>query len=311
MNFNIDILLATYNGEFFIEEQLKSLFEQSYQNFKILVRDDGSKDRTLEIVRQYQKYYPGRIEIIVDDDRGLGPSGNFGRLLQYSTAPYIMFCDQDDVWLENKIERTLAEMKKVEAKSEKDFPILIHSDLIVVNKDLNIIKESMSKSQKLYAHQNEFHQLLIQNNITGCTMMINKPLLKYAFPIPQEAIMHDWWLGIIASAYGKVQYIDEGLILYRQHGSNDVGAQIFNLRYILKKINFKSINEAKESVYRTVKQSRRLQKTGYQLPKKYKEINEAYSKIYSYNKFKRVSTLFKYKLFKKGILRNLALLFVI
>lgn len=311
MNFNVDILLATYNGELFIEEQLKSLFEQSCQDFKVLVRDDGSRDRTLEIVRQYRKRYPGRIEIIIDNDKGLGPSGNFGRLLQYSTAPYIMFCDQDDLWLKNKIERTLAEMKKVEAKSGKDSPILVHSDLIVVNKDLNIIKESMSKSQKLYTHKNDFHQLLIQNNITGCTMMINKPLLKYASPIPQEAIMHDWWLGIIASAYGKIQYIDEGLILYRQHGGNDVGAQILNLSYILKKINFKAINEAKQSVYRTVEQSRCLQKMGYDLPKQYKEINETYANIDSYNKFKRIYILFKYKLFKKGILRNIALLYVI
>lgn len=312
MNSTIDVLLATYNGELYIDEQLKSLFEQSYQNFNVLIRDDGSIDKTLEIIGKYQEIYPERIKLIVDEDKGLGPSANFGRLMQYATAPYIMFCDQDDVWLKNKIEKTLTEMKKIEENIGINFPILVHSDLIVVNQDLELLQESMSKGQKLQSHQNEFHQLLIQNNITGCTMMINKALLEIGLPVPQEAIMHDWWLGILAAAFGKVHYIDEGLILYRQHGRNDVGAQIFDLNYVLKKLNGAGINKAKQSVYKTIKQSQCLQtKMGHELPPIYKEINEAYSTIERFNKFKKILVLYKYKLFKKGILRNLVLLYVI
>ena len=178
MNSCIDILLATYNGELYIDAQLKSLFEQSFQNFNLIIRDDGSKDRTLEIIHQYQELYPERIKVITDNDRGLGPAGNFGRLMKYSTASYIMFCDQDDIWLENKIEKTFNTIKKMEEEYGVDCPILVHSDLIVVDKNLEVIQQSMSKGQKLESHQNEFHQLLIQNNITGCTMMINQSLLN-------------------------------------------------------------------------------------------------------------------------------------
>ena len=124
--------------------------------------------------------------------------------------------------------------------------------------------------------------------------------------------MHDWWLGLIASAFGKIAYIDEGLILYRQHGGNDVGAQIFNFSYLLKRFNFKSIQNAKKSVNQTIKQAQVLQQEkGCILSQSYNEINDAYSNINAYNKINRILILFKYKLFKKGIIRNVVLLYVI
>lgn len=311
MSKRVQILLATYNGGSYIEEQLISLFNQTYQDFEVLIRDDGSKDNTLEIVSQYQKKYPNRIHLISDNQKGLGPSGNFCELMKHSTADYIMFCDQDDIWLPYKIEITLNKMLELE-KNEIDVPILVHSDLKIVDENLKVLKESMSQAQKLCSNKNEFNQLLIQNNITGCTMMINKCLKEIASSVPKEAIMHDWWLGLVASSVGTIGYIDQALILYRQHGRNDVGAQVYNFNNIIKKINKNGLDKAKLSINKTIKQAEAF----YSLYCKFiketeKDILVNFMNIKKYSKIKRLSILYKYKLYKIGTVRNLVLICII
>ncbi len=309
---NVQVLLATYNGEDYIEEQLISLFNQTYQEFELLIRDDGSTDCTLEIVEKYKLKYSNRIKVIIDNKKGLGPSGNFSELMRYATADYIMFCDQDDIWIPHKIEITLEKMLELEKAYGVAAPILVHSDLTIVDRDLNVINSSMSQAQKLYANENDFNQLLMQNTITGCTMMINKALREMTRVVPKEAIMHDWWLGLVASSLGTIGYIDEALILYRQHGKNDVGAQVLNFNNVLKKANKNGFDKAYQSIEKSIKQAQIF----YQLyskfiPKKNQEIVEDLINIKQYNKLKRVTILCKHKLYKKGILRNIVLFTII
>ena len=135
----IDILLATYNGESYLSSQLDSIINQSCDNWKILIRDDGSKDRTLEIIEWYTKKYNNQIFLIEDEKKNLGVCGNFSELLNHSHADYAMFCDQDDIWFKNKIKITFQKMKEMENTYGSDCPILVHTDLMVVDKNLEKI----------------------------------------------------------------------------------------------------------------------------------------------------------------------------
>lgn len=230
----IDILLATYNGARFLAEQLDSLFNQTNQDWTLIVHDDGSMDETVEIVKSYQVRNPSRIVLIEDDIKTGGAKNNFSHLIQFSISEYVMFCDQDDVWLSNKIELTLNQMLKLE-NTYPNKPILVHTDLVVVDKKLNEIAPSMFNYQKI-SKSPSFEELLVQNNVTGCTMMINKKAREDSLPIPKDAIMHDWWIALISMANrGHVALLDKPTILYRQHQSNSVGAQKVSLLFFLQK----------------------------------------------------------------------------
>ncbi|WP_284680482.1 glycosyltransferase family 2 protein [Aceticella autotrophica] len=304
----IDILISAYNGEEYIREQIDSILNQTYTDWRLLIRDDGSKDRTLEIIEGYVGKFNKKIYFINDKDKHLGASMSFFKLLNYSTADYIMFCDQDDVWIADKIEITLNKMHDLE-KLYPDKPILIHSNLKVVNGGLKIIDEFFWKYQKLNPNLKRLNNLLIQNNVTGCTVMINRKLKDLLETVPGNLIMHDWWFALVASAFGVIDYIDEPLILYRQHGANDTGAKKYRISYFInrslkydeavKTIN-KIINQGKEfySIYRNM------------LTKEQKDIVYNFITLFEVGRFKRIYRIFKYKFFKYGFLRNLGFIIV-
>ncbi len=234
---SVEILLATYNGGLFISEQLESLAQQTYNNWRLIVRDDGSSDLTLEQVAVFAKQYPGKVEIICDQKGSLKAVGNFAELLQQSSADYIMFCDQDDVWMPTKIEHSLRRMLELEEVNSRDTPILVHTDLKVVNIELEVLANSFWQYQHIIPEFGKhWTRLLLQNVVTGCTVMLNKALRDIALPIPQQAIMHDWWLALVAAIFGTVSDVHQQTVLYRQHGMNDTGAKSWNLRYILNRI---------------------------------------------------------------------------
>ncbi|WP_304544124.1 glycosyltransferase family 2 protein [Sulfurimonas microaerophilic] len=222
----IDILLATYNGEKYLSAQLDSILKQTYQDFKILIHDDGSTDNTIKIIKKYALEHSDKLVVFDDNIRKGGACQNFSYLLQKASSPYIMFCDQDDIWLENRVQMFLSSMKDTEKKYGKDIPLIVFSDLIVVDEKLNIISESMVESQKLNPKIASFFKLLkCQNVITGCAMMINKKALEISIPIPQQALMHDWWIALNVAKYGKNIFLEDTTILYRQHSTNLVGYQ--------------------------------------------------------------------------------------
>lgn len=223
MNDEVDILLAAYNGEEFIAEQIESIMEQTHQNFHLIVGDDASRDSTPDIVYRYAQRNKGKIHLQQYHDN-VGMILNVSRLTDLSTAPYVMFSDQDDVWLPTKIELTLNKMKELEEEFGRETPLLVHTNLSIVDRNLQILHPSSWKYIGLNPERNSLAQVLSQNNAWGCTIMINKALLDIAFPIPLEAYMHDQWLVLVATVFGKVGFVEKSTIYYRQHGNNLIGA---------------------------------------------------------------------------------------
>lgn len=220
----IDILLATYNGERYLPELLSSLEQQTYTDWKLIVIDDCSKDKTTDILRSFQKASKHSVEISVNSNSvGCGKE-NFFALARKSTGDYIAFCDQDDVWLPNKLETCMQAMRNAE-KESTSLPILVYSDLKVVDNDLNLISPSFF-SYSNYRKNPQLQHLICQNQITGCTILANKALNQLCIQAKKynQILMHDSWYGITAMTFGKVIYINKSLILYRQHGNNSVGA---------------------------------------------------------------------------------------
>ncbi len=231
----IDILLATYNGAKYIDRQMKSLLTQDKEgldtDIHLIIRDDGSTDGTMDLIKHRIKYYkekrPDPMEVtILEDSKASGsPAANFMRLLAMSKAEYVMFSDQDDMWYRRKTAATYRFMKKQEEKYGKDTPILVHTDLSLMNEEGKKTAASFYDYQKL-PKDDKLSTLLIQNTVTGCTMMLNRAaadLLKKA-PDSEMILMHDHYAAVLVAATGKVVFLDEALIRYRQHSENVVGA---------------------------------------------------------------------------------------
>ncbi len=251
MNVLVNIVMATYNGEKYIAEQIESLLKQNYKNWTLTLHDDNSSDKTIEIIRTYQQLYPEKIKFIDDEISFGGAKENFSFLLDQldENVEYLMFCDQDDYWLEDKVFLTLQKMLEVEGENKKS-PVLIHTDLKVVNSKLDILSESMIKFQKLnIEYQYKLKKIAMENILTGCTMMLNKALIRHSKNIPKEAKMHDWWIAIMALKYkGVIEFCPHATILYRQHELNTVGSKKVNILYYLK-FKFSSIFHSYKLIY--------------------------------------------------------------
>jgi glycosyltransferase involved in cell wall biosynthesis len=229
----VDVLLATYNGSRYLENQLDSIFAQTHQSFRVLVSDDGSSDATVAILAEYQQRFGERLIIVPNIAPGRGVVRNFENLMRSSLedghSKWVFFCDQDDVWLPQKIECMLAEMMRLEALDGERIPCLVHSDLVVVDESLKVICPSFAKHQRMDPGNCSPLSLLSVNQVTGCAMMVNRALLKIALPLPCETIMHDWWCGLISGS-GRRFFIKTPLTLYRQHGFNQIGAKNRSLK---------------------------------------------------------------------------------
>lgn len=248
---DIDILLATFNGESYIYELLDSICNQTYTSWRLLIRDDCSSDDTAIKIKYFSEKYSEKVVVINNKNRRLGVVGNFNALLNESTANYIMFADQDDVWLPRKIELTLS--KAIDGYN--NMPMLIHTDLSVVDKNLNSLSDSFWRYQAIDpTRADKLKDVMVQNVVTGCTMLINRSLAEMAMPIPDESKMHDWWIAMVAVAFGKIEFIPESTILYRQHGKNDTGAKRWNLynsfKYIFlaRKLHQKIVDTEKQAL---------------------------------------------------------------
>jgi len=300
----ITILLAACNGEKHIAEQIESVLGQTYTNWKLIVQDDCSEDRTCEIVEKYVDKYPGRIEL---KKRGT-PSGsakdNFFSMLRYADSDYIMTCDQDDVWLPDKMEVTMDKMLEIEKEVGHDKPVLVHTDLKVTDENLNILSDSLIRFQKLDSRRDKLNNLLVQNIVTGCAMMANRALANKAKNVPEQAIMHDWWFALIASAFGHIGFVDKPTVLYRQHTGNAVGAKNVNsVFYKIKRVL--SLNDARQSLAATYAQAESFLKIFEdQLGEREKEIIEAYLKTPSLNRIEKIKIISRYDFWKSGFSRR-------
>lgn len=228
----IDILMACYNNESHIREQLDSILNQTETGWTLYIRDDDSKDRTWEILSEYQRRYPEKIHIFRNPENSGSARENFFLLMAQSRSPYFMLADGDDVWHPDKILMSMIGMKSLEAKKRPDRPLLIHTDLAVVDRNLKVISPSFMKYSRLNPKRNRLNHLLVQNIVSGNTCLGNRPLrnivlqgLEKLHPEHRDPIMmHDWWLALSAAAFGAIGYMDFASVYYRQHGKNVVGA---------------------------------------------------------------------------------------
>lgn len=304
----IDILMATYNGEKYLTEQIESIINQTYQDWRLIIADDCSSDSTIKILEKYHAKYPNKISYYQNSKPSGSAKNNFLQLLGQAKSDYVMFSDQDDVWLDDKIEKSIKKIKEIEEGVETNKAILCFSDLTVVDNKLNIISYKMSNFQSLNMSRFEFKDLMIQNIVTGCTMIINRALIKkIKLPIDNnKIIMHDWWIALIASRFGTIGYIDNSYILYRQHNNNSVGAKKINsIRYIYNKIS--SAKSMRESLFLTQEQIRLFM----ELYKIDDDLLREYTKLNTYTKIDKIKFIVKNKIWKHGLIRNLGLIIYI
>ncbi len=309
LNDPVLILLATRNGAPYLPAQLDSLLSQTYPHWQVLVHDDGSTDETVAVLKQYRDRHPGRFVLLEDGAVFGSASQNFGYLLSRAQTEYIMFCDQDDVWFPDKIEKTLRMIKETQMKYP-DMPVLVHTDLKVTDTALNVVDESFWHYGRLDPRQDSFNRLLMQNVITGCTVMINAALRKKALPIPEEAIMHDWWLGLVAARFGKIAYVAEPTMAYRQHGGNDTGAQRFGPKEIARRmLRYFDTKVLHEQLRRNRRQAAAvLRRFGSELGAEEKRMLSLFAGLDTLSFRQKRRLLLKYGLLKQGWIRNAGLL---
>jgi glycosyltransferase involved in cell wall biosynthesis len=220
----VEVLLATWNGERYLSMQLQSLLAQTTQGFVIVVSDDCSSDETLTILETFASAHPGLMQILPPVGRRLGACANFARLLAQAKSEYIFFCDQDDIWLPDKVEVSLKRMRSVECQSASNTPILVHTDLVVVDEVLRQLQGSYFRFTGLDPRSNSLGALLLGNASAGCTQVANRALYELARPIPSTALMHDHWLALIAVGLERLEFVAVPTVLYRQHSGNFLGA---------------------------------------------------------------------------------------
>ena len=307
-NAKIAILLATRNGGRYLRQQLDSLFFQEVQGWRLLVSDDGSTDDTPDILNEYSQKYPGRITLVPHEEPTGSSKNNFMLLTrQAGEFDYILYCDQDDVWLPQKVGMTLRKMRETE-RGEAQVPCLVHSDLAVVDEAMRLKHASFFYSSMLRADRDALNYLLIQNIVTGCTMMINHALWELAArPLEGgDMRMHDGWFALIASAMGRIGFISLPTMLYRQHGGNVVGAKdVRSLRYIASFAE--RLRDNRASIRQCQEQAGALLATfGDRLTERQKAMLADFAELPGRGKWRRLSVVSRYHIWLYGRRRKLA-----
>lgn len=308
----VSILMAVYNGEKYLSQQIESILAQTFSQWKLIICDDCSSDNSFDIIRKYSEMYPDKIFARRNDAPTGSAQANFMSMLKFSDGEYTMFADQDDVWLPDKISLTLNEMRKIE-QCEGNIPVLVHTDMTVVDAELNQISHSFMKYCRFNPNKRALNNLIVQNNISGCTMMINRQLLELVEETPPgDIMMHDWWLGLAASAFGKIDYIDKPTSLYRQHTANQLGAIRKTPRYYTNRIKDVFRRSTGTSTVTTLIQAENfLKHYNEKLSEENRRIVSAYAAFPNVNIFQRWRSLIKYKLWKQNWEGKIAQLFMI
>jgi glycosyltransferase involved in cell wall biosynthesis len=301
----IDILLPTFDGATFVGEQVESILGQSCTDWHLSVRDDGSTDGTLDVVRDLAAAHPGRITVTQRDTPSGSAKQNALEMLAASQATYVMLADQDDVWMDDKIALTSARMTALEAEHGADAPLLVHTDLMITDRYLQRVARSMSAAQQLDGAEHRLARLITQNMVTGCTVMINRPLADLVTEPFDDVVMHDWWLALIASAFGGIGFVDNPTVLYRQHGANVVGARPSRgLAYRLGRLL--DADGVRASLADSFRQAEAfLDHFGDRLSPEQREMLGAFASIPDLSKVDRLRTLRRYGFWKTTLARRL------
>ena len=210
----ISVAMAVYNGEAYLKQQLDSLLQQQYPATEIIILDDCSTDDSANIIQQFVSpnipihYYKNEVN--------KGPLYTFRKLVSYCTGDYIAFCDQDDIWLPNKLDICMQQMQLLPTQ----LPAVVFTDLSLINNNNQIIQASFWKYYGIYPQQTSFANVLFNNVITGCSTLINKAMAQEINRMPDEAILHDHWIALIAYSFGQFYSLDTPTVLYRAHNNS-------------------------------------------------------------------------------------------
>ena len=210
----VDILMATYNGEAFVEEQVQSIINQTYREWRLLVHDDGSTDKTMEILHRLAEE-DERVVVIEDGVQRLGVARNFIHLVKQSTAAYCMFCDQDDVWLPNKVEKMVHAIEQY----NQGIPQVVYTNAFLWNPDRGIISDKNTLTYPTTLRQT----LFLNTGIQGAAAIFNRAMCEVIEQPLSYYAMHDHVLLLAGICFGEVHYLHESLMYYRQHENNLTG----------------------------------------------------------------------------------------
>lgn len=306
----IDVLLATFNGATYLPDLFESLEHQTYPDWRVVIRDDGSTDGTLSVIEEWAERHAERIRLLRDGRARLGPCANFAAVLDASDAPYFMFCDQDDVWLPNKMNLLFGSIRRIERQKGQHTPILAHSDLVIVDEYLNELHPSRWCRQGFHGSSSFYvrDQLMLQNCVTGCASIGNAALRKRASPIPTEAFMHDWWVALVAAYMGELIENETPTVLYRQHQKNVVGTKNPRLFAVIARF----LQRPSAAVERTRRTIEKTQSQAGAFAKQFSDSldTESYNKFMEYAKLreknflKRKLFLFRWNLWPKDWIRG-------
>lgn len=208
MDKKVAVLISTYNGEKYLKEQLDSILKQTYKNIEIVIRDDGSNDSTLEIIKKYQEKYSN---IILKEGTNIGFLKSFFKLLELANADYYAYCDQDDVWIENKIELAVKELNKLDNSK----PNMVFGNSDYYDENMNFLGKG--EEHRTFSFKNSMYECVAQ----GMTMTINEVAKNFIVQnIPEKCLFHDWWTYMVCSGMGNVAYNDEVVVKYRRFQKN-------------------------------------------------------------------------------------------
>ena len=315
----VEVLLATYNGERFLRQQIDSILAQDYENLCILARDDGSSDRTADILEEYSDRFPNRFRVISDGIPTGSAKLNFLLLMKASTESYICFSDQDDVWLPGKVRLTMQAMEELILRWGTKPPLLVFTDLQLVGDRLNLLHASFWSFLGIDPDRiDRLPELLGKSVVTGCTAMLNRSLLDLALRMPEDAAMHDRWIALLACILGKSSFIRGQTVLYRQHDRNVIGTgqnllhQGDEMPAISLWQRYRRFRRYQRSYVAEWKLCQRqaaalLRVHGAELPPKQRDLLMAYRRCEtSKSRVVRLATLLRHGFYFVGLPRNLA-----
>lgn len=217
----VSVAIATYNGEKYLSEQLFSIINQTYPVDEIIISDDGSSDKTLDIIKSFQSK---ENNIILIEGPKQGVKMNFNNALNHTKGDFIFLCDQDDIWEKDKVE-------VVVGKFNQNNVLAIVHDAFVVDCTGQIIYSSFFSIRN---SKSGFFKNIIKNSYIGCCMAIRRELIEKALPIPDNVEMHDWWIGMIAELNKSTMFLNDKLIKYRRHNNNVSQLKHYNLKKMIK-----------------------------------------------------------------------------
>ena len=319
------VILCTYNGEKYLEKQIKSIMEQDREDFCLLYSDDGSTDSTKAILQSLQEKYGRRMRAFPRPMHSGSPAKHFLSILsalakgevEIENLEYIFLADQDDEWFPDKLSKTISAIKEEERKFGESLPILCHTDCSLVNSKGELLAKSYRRYQKLPGASCRFSRLLLQNHVTGASVGINKALLQYCKEIPAEVKMHDHWLALLANCFGEIQYLPYATYAYRQHGENVLGAKkasvLKECEERLAASKEKDKEDAIHSSYRALfAQGRELKRLfGDRLPEIKRKVLDAFLSLEGKSRLGKITTMALFGIYPYPLYRGIgAMLFL-